>query len=64
MDTLVALHAVDYAAVGLGDFGRPDGYLGRQVARWKKQLVASTSRDLPGMDELVEHLESNIPASE
>lgn len=63
VDTLVTLHAVDYAAVGLGDFGRPDGYLGRQVARWKKQLVSSTSRELPGMDELVEHLESNIPAS-
>ncbi len=63
VDTLVALHAVDYAAVGLADFGRPDGYLGRQVARWKKQLEASTSRDLPGMDELVAHLESNLPAS-
>ncbi|VXC19694.1 phosphotransferase family protein [Aeromicrobium sp. 9AM] len=63
VDTLVALHAVDYAAVGLGDFGRPDGYLGRQVARWKKQLEASTSRELPGMDELVAHLESNLPAS-
>lgn len=63
VDTLVALHDVDYAAVGLGDFGRPDGYLGRQVARWKKQLVASTSRELPGMDELVDHLESNIPAT-
>jgi aminoglycoside phosphotransferase (APT) family kinase protein len=63
VDTLVALHAVDYAAVGLADFGRPDGYLGRQVARWKKQLEASTSRELPGMDELVAHLESNLPAS-
>ncbi len=63
VDTLVALHAVDYAAVGLADFGRPDGYLGRQVARWKKQLEASTSRDLAGMDELVAHLESHLPAS-
>lgn len=63
VDTLVALHDVDYTAVGLGDFGRPDGYLGRQVARWRKQLVASTSRELPGMDELVEHLETNIPAT-
>jgi len=63
VDTLVALHAVDYAAVGLGDFGRPDGYLGRQVARWKKQLEASSSRELPGMDELVAHLESHIPAN-
>ncbi|KQV75963.1 acyl-CoA dehydrogenase [Aeromicrobium sp. Root344] len=63
VDTLVALHAVDSAAVGLGDFGRPDGYLGRQVARWKKQLEASSSRELPGMDELVAHLESHIPAN-
>jgi len=63
VDTLVALHAVDHAAVGLGDFGRPDGYLGRQVARWKKQLEASTSRELPGMDDLVSHLESHIPAN-
>jgi aminoglycoside phosphotransferase (APT) family kinase protein len=63
VDTLAALHAVDYEAVGLGDFGRPDGYLGRQVARWKKQLLASTSRELPGMDELVARLEGTIPTS-
>ncbi|MGA8987398.1 phosphotransferase family protein [Aeromicrobium sp.] len=63
VDTLVALHSVDYEAVGLADFGRPDGYLGRQVSRWKKQLVASTSRELPGMDELVAQLENSIPSS-
>ena len=58
VDTLVSLHAVDYEAVGLGDFGRPDGYLERQVRRWKKQLDASRSRELPGMDELIARLES------
>ena len=63
VDALVDLHAVDYRAVGLGEFGRPDGYLARQVSRWKKQLVASTSRDLPGMDELVHRLDSAIPDS-
>ncbi len=63
VDTLVALHAVDYREVGLGEFGRPDGYIGRQVARWKKQLAASTSRDLPGMDELVAYLDANVPAN-
>lgn len=63
VDTLAALHSVDYQAVGLGDFGRPDGYLNRQVSRWKKQLVSSTSRELPGMDELVARLEGTIPAS-
>ena len=62
VDTLVALHRVDYEAVGLGDFGRPDGYLERQVRRWKKQLDASRSRDLPGMDDLIARLEK-VPAS-
>lgn len=63
VDALVALHAVDYAEVGLSDFGRPDGYLGRQVSRWKKQLDASRSRDLPGMDELIAQLEATVPAT-
>jgi aminoglycoside phosphotransferase (APT) family kinase protein len=63
VDTLVALHAVDYREVGLGEFGRPDGYIGRQVSRWKKQLAASTSRELPGMDELVAYLDANVPES-
>jgi aminoglycoside phosphotransferase (APT) family kinase protein len=61
IDTLVALHAVDPESVGLGDFGRPDGYLERQVRRWKKQLDASRSRELPGMDELIARLEADIP---
>jgi aminoglycoside phosphotransferase (APT) family kinase protein len=63
VDTLVDLHAVDYHAVGLGDFGRPEGYLTRQVSRWKKQLVASTSRELPGMDDLVAQLDHGVPES-
>src|SRR5688500_8305731 len=60
IDTLVALHAVDPADVGLGDFGRPDGYLERQVRRWKKQLDASRSREIDGMDALIARLE-NVP---
>ncbi len=63
VDTLATLHAVDYQAVGLADFGRPDGYLERQVSRWKKQLAASTSRELPGMDELIAQLDANIPTT-
>lgn len=61
VDTLAVLHSVDYVAVGLAEFGRPEGYLGRQVKRWKKQLAASQSRDLPGMDELVARLEATLP---
>ncbi|MFH9422274.1 phosphotransferase family protein [Streptomyces sp. NPDC017529] len=63
VDTLVALHAVDPAAVGLGDFGRPDGFLERQLRRWGKQLAASKNRDLPGIDALHEALSAALPAS-
>ena len=62
VDTLAALHAVEPASVGLGDFGRPEGFLGRQVARWKKQLDASYTRDLPAADELYRRLAESVPA--
>ncbi|WP_344367083.1 phosphotransferase family protein [Streptomyces gobitricini] len=63
VDTLVDLHAVDPEAVGLGDFGRPDGFLDRQLRRWGKQLDASRSRDLPGIDELHAALGRELPRS-
>ena len=63
IDVLADLHDVDPAAVGLRDFGRPDGYLQRQVVRWGKQLAASRSRDLDGVDELQERLAADIPVS-
>ncbi len=43
VDTLAALHKVDYEAVGLGDFGRPEGFMARQVKRWKGQYEAARS---------------------
>ncbi|MFD2416084.1 phosphotransferase family protein [Amycolatopsis pigmentata] len=61
IDTLVDLHAVDPVAVKLEDFGRPQGFLERQVRRWKKQLDASRSRDLPGIDSLHERLVAAVP---
>ena len=60
--TLADLHAVDPDAVGLADFGRPQGFLARQVRRWKKQLDSSRSRDLPGAEDLYAALEARIPA--
>ena len=62
IDTLAALHAVDPATVGLADFGKPQGFLARQVRRWKQQLDASRSRDLAGADELHAALAARIPA--
>ncbi|HYJ68688.1 MAG TPA: phosphotransferase family protein [Nocardioidaceae bacterium] len=61
VETLATLHEVDPIAVGLGDFGRPEGFLTRQVARWKKQLDASYCRDLPVADELHARLAADVP---
>ncbi|MFE6892922.1 phosphotransferase family protein [Streptomyces sp. NPDC057694] len=63
VDTLVDLHAVDPAEVGLADFGRPDGFLDRQLRRWGKQLDASRNRDLAGIDELHAALGRSLPDS-
>jgi aminoglycoside phosphotransferase (APT) family kinase protein len=62
--TLAALHSLDPATIGLGDFGRPQGYLGRQVARWRKQLDASGERNLPGFTELSDRLAATVPAAD
>ncbi|QNP62505.1 phosphotransferase family protein [Streptomyces genisteinicus] len=63
VDTLVDLHAVDPEAVGLGDFGRPEGFLDRQLRRWGKQLAASRGRELAGIDELHAALGRELPVS-
>ncbi|MFI9613944.1 phosphotransferase family protein [Streptomyces sp. NPDC052023] len=63
VDTLVELHAVDPAEVGLGDFGRPEGFLDRQLRRWGKQLDASRNRELAGIDELHAALGRALPTS-
>ncbi|MFD0440658.1 phosphotransferase family protein [Streptomyces chartreusis] len=63
VDTLVELHAVDPAEVGLADFGRPEGFLDRQLRRWGKQLDASRNRELAGIDELHAALGRQLPTS-
>lgn len=60
--TLADLGTVDPDAVGLADFGRPEGFLGRQVQRWHRQLQASRSRDLPAADRLHAGLAADVPA--
>ncbi len=61
VDTLAELHRVDPVAVGLEDFGRPQGFLGRQVRRFMKQLDASSSRELVGAPELQALLQTSLP---
>jgi aminoglycoside phosphotransferase (APT) family kinase protein len=64
VDTLAALHAVDPAGVGLADFGRPEGFLDRQVRRWGQQLQASRSREVEGIDELHAALGAAVPTTQ
>jgi aminoglycoside phosphotransferase (APT) family kinase protein len=61
VDVLAELHAVDPAAVGLADFGRPDGFLARQVRRWTQQWEATRDRDRPALDALAARLAATVP---
>ena len=63
VDVLARLHSVDYEAVGLGDFGHPDGFLARNLARWGKQWQANKTRELPALDEVARRLETALPPS-
>lgn len=65
VDALVELHAVDPAEVGLADFGKPHGYLERQLRRWKGQmeLTLPLTRPLPDLEAVGEWLAANLPES-
>jgi aminoglycoside phosphotransferase (APT) family kinase protein len=60
---LAAIHGLDTDAVGLAGFGRPDGYLARQLARWQRQWELSVTRPMPGYDALVDRLTAGLPES-
>ena len=57
-----ALHKVDYAAVGLADYGKPGNYFARQIGRWTKQYSASETETIEAMDALIAWLPAHIPA--
>jgi aminoglycoside phosphotransferase (APT) family kinase protein len=61
VEVLAELHPVNVATVGLSNFGRPDGFLARQVRRWRKQLDVSRSRELAGAAELCDELMTQLP---
>ena len=61
VDALVDLHAVDYSAAGLADFGKPVGYIERQVTGWSKRYVDSQTDDIPSVNEAAAWLQSHIP---
>ncbi|MGZ8177503.1 phosphotransferase family protein [Williamsia sp. SKLECPSW1] len=59
--TLADLHAVDHQAVGLGEFGRPEGFVARQVKTWTRQWGLVKTRELPDVERLAGLLAENIP---
>jgi len=64
VDALARVHLVDWEAAGLEGFGRPEGFLARQVPRWQRQLDGYRTRDLPHVDELSVWLAANLPAEQ
>ena len=58
---IAMLHSVDYASIGLGDYGKPGNYIERQINRWIKQYRASETERIEAMDNLIEWLPKNIP---
>ena len=61
IDAMTALHRVDYADVGLGDYGRPGDYFARQIGRWAGQYAESPLDPIPAMERLIQWLPENIP---
>jgi aminoglycoside phosphotransferase (APT) family kinase protein len=61
IDTLAAIHEVDVDAVGLGDLGRREGYLERQLKRWSTQFERSKLREVPAIDEVHARLQAERP---
>lgn len=66
VQTLAQLHSIDYRQIGLEDFGRPEGYVARQIARWSKQYAvdAQTAGAVPDMERLIDWLPRHAPATE
>ena len=60
-ETIARLHSFDPTALGLGDFGRPQGYVARQIKRWSEQYRASETRKIPAMERLIEWLPGACP---
>jgi len=58
---IAALHRVDYAALGLADYGRPGNYFERQIGRWSRQYLASITTPIAEMDLLIAWLPLNLP---
>ena len=62
VDNLVEIHGVDYEAAGLGDLGRPEGYVRRQVEGWTRRYYDARTDDVPEVERLASWLAAHAPA--
>ncbi len=63
LDTFIELHQVDFEAVGLGDLGKPNGYVERQVTNWGKQYLKAATMEVPEALKIMKWMEDNQPRS-
>lgn len=61
-DVLGELHRIDPASIGLGDFGRPEGYVRRQVEGWSRRYRDAATPDAPDFERVMHWLHANMPA--
>ncbi|WP_299439353.1 phosphotransferase family protein [uncultured Aquimarina sp.] len=61
LDTFVELHKIDYRAVGLGDLGKPEGYVSRQVLNWGKQYLNAATDDVPAAEKVMKWMDEHQP---
>ncbi|MDH5507667.1 MAG: phosphotransferase family protein [Anaerolineae bacterium] len=62
VDNLATIHALDYKTAGLGELGKPDGYVQRQIGGWTKRYQAAQTDALPQIEAVAEWLAANMPA--
>ena len=63
VDNLARLHSIDYRAIGLGELGKPQGYLERQVRGWMERYHGSETHDLSEVEDIRAWMERNLPAA-
>jgi aminoglycoside phosphotransferase (APT) family kinase protein len=63
IDNLARLHSIDFAAIGLGDLGKPQGYLERQVRGWIERYHGSKTHDLPEAEKIWQWMQQSLPSS-
>jgi len=63
VENLALLHSLDYAAIGLADLGKPQGYLERQVRGWIERYHGSKTHDYPEVEKISEWMQQHIPST-